>query len=287
MKLLPLAVASLVIMTGCSKSGNNNNVDNYQPGTDYVRDSLQQQLADQDSVIALMTEISDAMQQIKSMEGLISQSGDELTNRRQQLRNDMQLIQQSIIKNRERLAQLEQRLAKSNSNNAQLKRAVISLKNQIAAQELTISGLRSDLAAANIQIEELTNVNDSLTGTVNAVEMAHEEALRENYELRNEMNKAYYVVGSKKELKNHNIIETGFMRKTKLSPSDYELTYFTAIDRRMFNTLPLHSKKAEVMSNHNKNSYTITSDENGMKTLNITDPDLFWATSNFLVVKTD
>lgn len=286
-KLYPLAAASLLIMSACGGKESSSSVES-SDRVDPVRDSLEQALADQDSVIALMTELSDAMQQIKAMEGIAGNlSSGELTNQRQQLRNDMAAIQQSMLNNRQRLAALEERLSKSNSNNAKLKRAITSLRNQIEAQELTISGLRDELAAANIYIEELTQAKDSLAGTVAETEQAHEEALRANTELTNELNRGYYVIGSKKELKDHNIIETGFMKKAKVSPADYELNYFTAIDKREFKTLQLHSKKAEIMSGQPADSYTIVSDDNGMKTLNITNPERFWATSNYLVIKVD
>lgn len=199
----------------------------------------------------------------------------------------MNAIQQSMASNRERLAQLEQRLAKSNSNNSQLKRAITSLRDQITAQESTISGLRDELAAAHIYIEELTCTKDSLTTSVVEAEQATEQAVAEAYQLQNELNKAYYVIGSKKELKDHNIIETGFMRKAKISPEDYELGYFTCIDKRNFNNINLRSKKAEIMSPQPKDSYTITSDESGIKILTITNPERFWATTNYLVIKID
>ncbi len=289
MKITALSAAFLLILSACGGSNNNDNsVANAQ--LDLTRDSLQQVLAQQDSVIALMTELSDAMQQIKAMEGIVSStdfSSPEMSNRSQQLRDAMKMIQQTIINNRERLAQLEERLEKSNSNNAQLKRAINSLRDQIVAQETTITNLRAELASANIYIAELTQAKDSLTASVAEAELATEEAKNQAINLQNELNRAYYVIGSKKELKDHNIIETGFLRKAKISPEDFELSYFTQIDKRDFKTLNLHSKKAEVMSPQAKDSYEIVSDESGNKVLNILNPEKFWATTNYLVIKID
>lgn len=289
MKLKALAAASLLVLSACGGNGNADNI-TAEEGNDHVNDSLRQVLAEQDSVIALMTELSDAMQQIKAMEGIVANTdfnSPEISNRRQQLRNDMSAIQQSIANNRERLSQLEQRLSKSNANNSQLKRAITSLRNQIAAQESTISGLRQELAAAHIYIEELTQAKDSLTSSVAEAEQATEQAVAQAYNLENELNKAYYVIGSKKELKDHNIIETGFMRKAKISPEDFELSYFTCVDKRTFNNINLHSKKAQVMSPQPKDSYSITTDESGNKVLQITNPERFWSTTNYLVIKID
>lgn len=72
MKLTAMTAASLLILTACG--GNNNPTGETNVEKDQVRDSLQQVLAEQDSVIALMTELSDAMQQIKAMEGIVAQT---------------------------------------------------------------------------------------------------------------------------------------------------------------------------------------------------------------------
>lgn len=285
-----ICLAALSIVLASCGGGKNNEGTNVDSATQAVRDSLQQAMADQDSVIALFTELSDAMQQIKAVEGIVSTSdlqNGEIVNQRKRLRDDMTAIQQSIAKNREKLARLEERLAKSNSNNSQLKRAITSLKNQIQAQQLTIRDLREELAAANIIIAELTSAQDSLKETVSQAMAAQEEAEQYALDATNELNRCYYVVGSKKELKDHNIIETGFMKKTKVSPEDYETDYFTAVDKRDFTSLPLHSKKAQVMSGQPKDSYMLETDAHGMKVLKITNPARFWSTSNYLVVKID
>ncbi|MDE5968330.1 MAG: hypothetical protein K2G64_04405 [Muribaculaceae bacterium] len=288
MKAVSAAFAAAVVMTSCG--GGNGEIASVKDSEekDATRDSLEQMLADQDSVLVLMNELSDAMNSIKQMEGIISQEGgSETTNRRQQLRNDMAAIQLSIEQNRQKLAQLEARLAHSNSNNQNLKRAIVSLKSQLADQQSIIASLKNDLASANIYIDELTQTKDSLITTNETITRERDETIATNYELNNQLNLVYYVIGSKKELKNHKIIETGFMRKSKISPSDYEIDYFTAADKRSLTTLPLHSKKAKVMSEQPTDTYEITTDASGMKVLNITNPDRFWATTNYLVVKID
>ena len=64
------------------------------------------------------------------------------------------------------------------------------------------------------------------------------------------------------------------------------MSYFTKADRRTLNEIPLHSKKAELMTNHPKGSYEIV-DQGGSKVLHILSPDRFWEKSNFLVIKVD
>ena len=84
--------------------------------------------------------------------------------------------------------------------------------------------------------------------------------------------------------KNNKIIESGFLKKTKVMETDYELSYFTKADKRTLNELPLHSDKAKVLSKHPSGSYTIV--ENGKtKTLVINNPTKFWELSNFLIIQ--
>lgn len=290
MKTINFALmASLILMSCSNKDYTDSSTTLSSSAPDAVRDSLQMLVAQQDSAIALFNEINEAMEQIKSVEGIITASGTtgDITNQRQQMRDNMAAIQASIARNRERLSTLEQRIGKSNSNNSQLKRAIQSLRNQILLQERTITSLRDELAAANIYIEELTQTNDSLSTSITVVEQKAEEVQQQNVDLKNRLNTAYYVIGSKKELKDHNIIETGFLRKAKISPADYQIDYFTCIDIRTFKSIDLHSKKAEIMSPQPVDSYTITTDANGMKTLKVTNPDKFWSTTNYLVIKID
>ena len=89
---------------------------------------------------------------------------------------------------------------------------------------------------------------------------------------------------SKKELKENKIIETGFLRKTKIMEGDFERSYFTKADKRTLSRIPLHSKKAEVMSKHPAGSYEIVNEANG-KCLNILNSSKFWEYSNYLIVK--
>ena len=103
--------------------------------------------------------------------------------------------------------------------------------------------------------------------------------------LNNELNVCYYVVGSKKELKKNKIIQTGFLRKTKIMEGDFERSYFTKADKRTLSLIALHSKKADVLSKHPAGSYQIVEDANGLKSLKITDSSRFWELSNFLIVK--
>ena len=109
---------------------------------------------------------------------------------------------------------------------------------------------------------------------------------KENIELTNELNTCFYAIGNKNELKQNNIIETGFLRKTKIMEGDFDRAFFTKADKRTLTAIDLNSNKAEVLTKQPTDSYRIV-DVNGHKVLQITNPALFLSLSNYLVVKID
>jgi len=286
-KLASLAIAALALTTGCTNRAEQTAEESHMPTTS---DSLRVALANQDSLLALINDVADGMTQIKQMENMLS-TGNGLTaesqDRRQEIRNDMLVIQQTLQMRRDRLAELEKKLKDSSYNTSTLQKTIQTLKQQIADQESTIETLRGDLAKANIHIEKLTANVDSLNNQVATVTAAKENVEKQASELTNELNMCYYAMGSKSELKEHKLIETGFLRKTKIMPEDFEQSYFTVGDKRTLTSLDLHSKKAKVLTNQPTDSYTITEAPNGNKVLKITSPARFWSVSNFLVIQID
>lgn len=286
-KLASIAVASLCILSACHNKSENTESQVLTPTT---ADSLSVALADQDSLLSLMNEVADGMAQIKQMENILSSSNDltaESSDRRQQIRNDMQVIQQTLQMRRDRLAELEKKIQNSSSNNATLQKSIATLKQQIADQESTIGQLRGELEKAHIHIEQLTANVDSLNTEVASVTAAKDQAEQTATTLTNELNTCYYAIGSKQELKDHKLIQTGFLRKTKIMPEDFEMNYFTTGDKRTLNSIDLHSRKAKVLTNQPADSYTITDAPNGNKVLKIQNPARFWSVSNYLVIQVD
>lgn len=254
-----------------------------------LQDSINTANAEKDSLMQLMGDIADGMTQIKELEDIVSVNNlnGETPDRKKQLRDDIVLIQQSINKHKQRLAELERRLKQSTNYNATMKKSIENLKAQLEDQQKTINGLTEQLAAAHIQIKNLNQSVDSLSNANKAVTREKEAAVQESKQLSHEvdnLNTCYYVIGSKKELKANKIIETGFLRKTKILEGDFEMSYFTKADRRTLSEIPLHSNKAQLLTNHPKDSYEIV-DHGNVKTLHILNAHRFWEKSNFLVVK--
>ena len=253
-KLVSIAVIGMSLLTAC----NSGKLKQAEAENIALDDSLHVALANQDSLFSLLNDITEGMNQIRDLEKIMSSTPDisaESSSRKEQIRNDMMAIQQALQDRRERLAQLEAKLAKSEGYNATLKRTVDNLKAEIATQETTIASLRNELASANIQIAELGTRVDSLNNTVTTVTQAKDAAEQESVELANELNTCYYAIGTKG-------------------------------DKRVLSTIPLHSKKAQILTNQPADSYVIE-DVDGMKVLKITNPEKFWSLTNYLVIQVD
>ena len=293
-------VAALVVMAGiasmssCKKDKaevakvNQDSIDNLA-----LTDSLATIRAEKDTLAALMMEVSDGMNQILDMQNQMSVENlnSDSPDKKIQLRNNILAIQQGIVEQKQRVAQLEKRLKQSTNYSDAMKKQIASLKQQLDHQESIINSLTAQLQAAHVTIKNLNTKVDSLntenahvTSAYNSASARAQEETQRANNLVNEMNVCYYVVGSKKELKRQKIIETGFLKKTRVMEGDFTQSYFTKADKRTLNRIALHSKKAEIMSRHPSGSYVVEG-EGGQKVLKITNPSRFWELSNYLVVK--
>lgn len=282
-----VAIASGALMTSCNSGADTQNA---QPQGMTTRDSLQIAMANQDSLLVLMNDISEDMMQIKSMENLLASTSNlsgESTSRRDQIRNDMKAIQQALQDRRQRLEEMEAKLKNSNGSNAILQKSIETLKQQIAMQEQDIASLREQLSKANIVIETLTDQVDSLNSKVTVAQEEIRQKDEVNTQLSNEMNTVYYAIGTGKELKASGLMKDGgFLRSDKINPADFDAKLFIRGDKRTLQTIPLYSKKAKVMTSQPESSYKID-EVDGQKVLTILNPTQFWNQSPYLVVKTD
>lgn len=284
-KLASVFVLGAILLSAC----NNEKLKESEERNVVLGDSLQTALAYQDSLFGLVNEITQSVNQIKDLENILTSSSDlsaESQSKKDQLRNDIIAIQKELQNRRNKLAQLEAKLAKSQLAGKSMKETIANLKKQISEQQTAIDTLKNSLTAANIKIEELGQTVDSLNTEVANITQEKEIAQEESINLANELNTCYYVVDSKSNLKEHKIIETGFLKKTKIMQGDFDQDYFTTADKRTLTSIPTYAKKIKILTNQPAGSYEIV-DDNGVKTINVLNTDKFWSLSNYLVVQVD
>lgn len=246
-------------------------------------------LAERDSLLSLVKEISEGMEQIKQLEKVMTiaaSNPQETTGQRKKILADINAIKRQIQQRRRQLDDLESSLQNSTINNKELTETINALRIQIDSQFKEIESLRQQLSSANEHIGTLNNTVDSLNSTVAHVSDELDAAKETSIQLENELNTCYYIIAGKDELNSHNIIKSGFLRKTKLLKGNFDKNFFITADKRTLTTVPLNSRKPKILTNHPEESYEIV-DVNGRKVLEIVDPDMFWSLSNHLVIQTD
>ncbi len=141
-KIVFAPLAALIVATGCTSK---EKLEKAEQQSAELNTELQATLATQDSLFALINEISEGMNQIKDMEHIIATPGlnGDTQSGRAELRNDMASIRQALQQRRERLAQLEENLKNSNGKNATLMKTIENLKQQISSQESEIADRKS------------------------------------------------------------------------------------------------------------------------------------------------
>ena len=244
-------------------------------------------------LIDLFNKISSDMDEIKILESRLS-SGSTDGMSPQQIQIDIQTLQAELDTRKQEIEQLKAQLSKSVTENARLLKMIDNLEAQVATYESTIADLSNQLSEAHVEIANLSGTVETLNHAVDSVStqlgQAKEQAeiiTQQNVALEQEANRCYYVIGSKAELKKHNIVESGFLKKTKVTKDFVGNSYFTVADRRSLLHIPTHSKKAKVLSSQPVDTYTITIDDAGNKVVNIINPTRFWGTMNYLVIQVD
>ena len=221
---------------------------------------------------------------IKGKEMLISKSsksGMELKqNAKDQINQDINSIYQLLQKNRQIIAGLKNNLKKSNDHIAELEKMIGSLNAQIESKVADIAALKADIEKLNIKATELSTSVENLSA-------ANQSKAQKIEEQTKAINTAYYVIGTSKELKAHNVIikEGGFigLGRNKKLKEDFSKEYFTRIDITTFKGLAIAKKKVSLITNHPNTSYKIT----GAKTkdsLVVKNPAEFWVSSKYLVI---
>lgn len=254
-----------------------------------AQDSLQQILTQKESelndMVSTLNEIQDGFRQINEAQGRISmerQKGEQ--NQRAVIIEDMKLIQHTIRLNNELIENLRRQVKEARSNGSQLKQTmeatIASLTAQLEDLTRQTEELRGQLAQKDIKIAEQGEEITNLKGNVSELSVQNETKARTVATQDKELNTAYYVFGTKRELKEQNILKNGEVLRT----GDFNKDYFTRIDIRVDKVIKLYSKSARLMTTHPEGSYSLDKDAKGQYTLRITDPTRFWSVSKYLVI---
>jgi predicted nucleic acid-binding Zn-ribbon protein len=238
---------------------------------------------DLEEMITTLNDINTDIQSIREAENFltIEPSGEVSANQQSQIRTNIKQIADKLQNNRAQLASLEEKLKSSNIHSAALQKSIASLNSEINLKAQMIATLQEELAKKDIRIRELDEHVDNLSTTASA--QAQQISSQDMA-----LHQAFYCFGTKKELKEQNILTGGgIFSKAKALQDSFNKDYFLAIDIRDKTEIPLFTRKATIHSNHPEKTYMFAKDQNANLTLVILEPELFWSLGKYLVIEVE
>ena len=247
-------------------------------------DSLQQIISQRDTQInnmmATMNEIQEGFNEISEAENRVNLiQDDESADKARQIKEDIKFIADRMQQNRELIKKLQGQLRDSDFKSQELKKVIANMLRQLDEKDQQLQQLRAELDAKNIHIAELDETISNLNNNVTELKSESDEKSQIINNQETQLNTAWYVFGTRPELKDQRIL-----MGDKVLQQNFNKNYFTKIDIRVTREIKLYSKSARLLTSHPAGSYELTRDNNKMYTLAITNPQLFWSTSKYLVV---
>ena len=250
------------------------------------RDSLQRIINEKDmeldDILGVFNEVQEGIRRINEAEGrvTIAEGNPESASSKDVIRDNMDFIKQAMQQNRDLIAQLQEKLKNSSIKNTKMQKTIESLQAQIDAQSARIQELEASLAEKDALIESQGEAIAGLSNDVASLTEENKQKAEKVQQQDKELNSAWFVFGTKNELKEQKILTNGDVLKS----GDFNKNYFTKIDIRYDKDIKFYSKSAQLLSSHPAGTYQLTKDNQGQYELHITDPQKFWSVSKYLVV---
>lgn len=280
-KLLSVTLIAILSLAFVGCQGNKQSADSAERAqTDSLRQVISQKDNEINDMMGTLNEIQDGFNEINAAENRVTiAKGGEGANKEQQIRENIQFIAKTMKHNRELIAKLRNQLKQSSVKGDALKNTLESLSKQLEEKDKQLQQMRAELDAKDIHITELDEAINNLHTNVN--NLANESSKKSQVinSQDKQLNTAWFVFGTRKELKEQRIIEGD-----KVLQSNFNKNYFTKIDIRVDKEIKLYSKYAKVLTMHPSSSYLLQRDANKQYTLKITNPEIFWSTSKYLVI---
>lgn len=257
-----------------------------QPQTNTLQnDSLQKIIEQRDNEIndmmSILNDVEEGFRDINKAEDRVTIAKEgEGENKQAQIRENIKFIQQRMNQNRELISKLQQQMRESSFKSSEMKRTVANLIRQMEEKDEQLKQLRAELEAKDIHIAELDATINTLNTNVSDLKSESEQKTQTIDSQDKQLNTAWFAFGTKKELKNQNILVKG-----KVLQGNFNRNFFTKIDIRVDKEIKLYSKSAKLLTMHPSSSYTLATDAKDLYVLRITNPQLFWSTSKYLVIQ--
>lgn len=278
-KLFFMVCCAALLMTGCKDGKNAPGLASVQQ-TDSLNDVIAQKDSEINEMMGTLNDIEEGFRLINEAENRVALlKNGEGTSKKQNLKENIQFIAERMKQNRELIAKLQKQLESSTLKGGQLKKTIENLTAQLEEKDKQLLALREELDKKDIHISELDETIGNLNTNVSNLSADNQQKAETINAQDKQLNTAWYVFGTKKELKGQHILEGG-----KVMNGNFNKNYFTKVDIRNTTEIKLYSESAKLLTAHPASSYSLTHDASKQYVLRITNPQIFWSTSKYLVV---
>ena len=288
MKKLLIAFVCLPLFTACSFM--TSEVQDLRSENDSLRLAKSQIEREVNTYLKTMNDIEQNLDRVKEIEGYLSlQSNSEgiEIDQAERINKNIALVTEIVQKNQAEIDRLNKDLRRSGLKIKELDSSVKRLTLLVEQQNSTIDTLLSQLSQKDALIAQQDASIQGLNSDVSALRSENEQRQQTIARQDEALHAAWYVFGTRKELKKQKIISTdGLVSPTKVLQSDFNKDYFVKIDAREVKEIPLYAKRVKMLTNHPKTAYRLEL-KDGQYTLYITDTKAFWSVSKYLVIEVD
>lgn len=280
MKKLMILALGAVAMVACKQQGPKAEDLMLTQQADSLNRIIQQKDNEINDMMATFNEIEEGFRTINAAQDRVTLAkAGEGSNRVERIRENIAQIQQTMQHNRELINKLKGQLRQSSVKGDELRKTIDNLVKQMEEKDKEIAQLRLDLKSRDVRLAELGNEVADLTVQTSQQKAEISQKTETISNQDKQLNTAWFVFGTKSELKEQHIIENG-----KVLQANFNREYFTKIDIRVDKEIKLYSRSAQLLTAHPSSSYVLERDANKQYVLRITNPQIFWSTSKYLVI---
>jgi DNA repair exonuclease SbcCD ATPase subunit len=220
---------------------------------------------------------------VKTSIAIAQEGKTAAAQKRDELKAEIEEIRNSVKANLAKLSALQKQNRAFDEKATTLERLVGELRRSLEEKEATIAALEQ-------KAQELTKTTEELRGAVKEKEATVKEKEAVIADRETQMSTAYVLIAPQRALKKAGLVEKkgsvlglgGNWQRT----GQFDETLFKQIDTRKETEFAVDAApdKARVLSDHPKDSYTLSGTGPKASMLSVTDAARFWKGSKYLVV---
>lgn len=275
-KLSGATLITLLLLTGC---GGKTDTSALEQTIDSLRQANQQQQNSLQEMTTFVTTMSDGMNAIALQENMIfNNGGNEGTSLdKEQLKSHLETLANTLTEQRSKIKALTDSLKARGADLSKMQGLIDNLTRQLEEKDKVIAQLRQDVEQKNFSIADLQKkLNVAMAGSA----QYEQRAAKAEKELAT-ITSAYVLMGTKEALLDGGYIDKRKHVQTETMPKGD----FTKVNIYQFTELDIPTRSPKLLTDHPRKSYSIEKIDKENRKLVITNPQLFWSSSRYLIIQ--